>query len=180
MKRAVRIILCILFLVTITSCIYPAIFLGRTADGRIVDADTGQPIEGVVVLGIYYNEYGTPGGIVRRFHDAQETVTDKSGDFVISGTDILIFKAGYEYIDFMPNTLREGRGRRMGVKWEGGKAIIPLKKLTWEKMKRRLGPPDPPAEAPFEKVKCYLRELNKERVQKGLKPRGTWGGVTYE
>ncbi len=182
-KKIMQIILCILSLVTVEGCIYPAVFTARTCDGRIVDADTKLPIEGVVVLGIWYNEYGTAGGAVNRYHDAKETVTEKNGVFVIKGNDFMIFKAGYEYLRLDTAIFQkhvEDIGLRDKIKWEGGKAIIPLRKLTMEERKRRIILGSPPMESPFEKVKYYLRELDKERVQIGLKPRGIWGGVSYE
>ena len=173
MKKIMQIVLCILFLVTINSCIYPAVFTARTCNGRIVDADTKLPIEGVVVLGIWYNEYGTPAGAITNYHNAKETVTDKNGDFVIKGTDFIIFKAGYEYLDMDTAIFKkriEDIGLRDKIKWEGGKAIIPLRKLTMEERKRQGTPPFPTEAYPKLKIPLLIKEINKEKIEFGLPP----------
>jgi len=49
-----------------------------------------------------------------------------------------------------------------------------LKKLTPKQKKLKLGPASPPLEAPKEKVKEYLLELNKYRIDRGLTPIKEW------
>jgi len=143
--------------------------------GKVIDADTREPIEGVVVLGVWYTETPSAAGALHNFYDAMETVTDKNGDFEIKGLgllvmsnvtpmDVLIFKAGYEYIglgswrglksvgwkgeyeesyDPIKNikVLKRVYDLKKKVTWEGDKAIIPLKKLTMEE-RRKQGTPD--------------------------------------
>jgi len=157
-------------------------------EGRIINADTGDPIEGVVVLGEWSREHITPGGAVSEYYDARETVTDKNGEFSIHGQglliasnvtpmNVLIFKAGYEHLHTTWLGLKVDGILRQRVKWEGDKAIIPLKKLTMEERKKQGSPPDPPIEAEFEKVRLLLIEINKDRVERGLPERQIWGGV---
>jgi hypothetical protein len=157
--------------------------------GKVVDAETGKAIEGVVVLGVWYEEIATAAGGVGSYYDAKETVTDKDGEFEIQGVkrkiftyigqmNVLIFKAGYEYVgSYEWDTLKVDPRK---IRWEGGEPIIPLRKLTVEERKRSLGPPDPPSEAPFEKVQLMLRELDKDSVEQGLPKRGLWNGVHYD
>ena len=156
--------------------------------GRIIDADTGDPIEGVVVLGKWSREHITPGGAVSEYYDARETITDNNGEFSIPGQglliasnvtpmSVLIFKAGCEYLETTWLGLKVDGILRQRVKWEGDKAVIPLKKLTMEERKKRGSPPDPPTEAAFEKVRLLLIEINKDRVVRGLPERKIWGGV---
>jgi hypothetical protein len=143
-----------------------------------VDADTGKPIDGVVVLGVWNKEYPTAAGGVTKFYDAMEIVTDKNGEFEISGqglrilsflepVKILIFKAGYEYVSGSWDSLKESYLYKEKIKWEGNKAIISLKKLTAEERLRR---GDPPFIAPAEKMKLMLQEFSKNRVERGLEP----------
>jgi hypothetical protein len=160
--------------------------------GRVIDADTREPIEGVVVLGTWDRETPTVAGAVHRYYDATETVTDKNGEFEIKGLgvllmsniipmEVLIFKAGYEYWGLGPwSGLKKGYLSSKTVKWEGDKAIIPLKKLTMEERKKSGGPPDPPSEAPLEKVILMLREIDKNDKERGLETRGIWKGQKYE
>lgn len=75
--------------------------------GKVVDLDTGKPIEGAVVAGSWYLEVfaGWPS-----FCDTKETVTDKNGEFVLPRAwcinfwpiaslsipgEVVVFKPGY-------------------------------------------------------------------------------------
>ncbi len=51
--------------------------------GTVVDAETKQPIEGVVVLAVWEKFYRTPAGRNAYFYDATEVLTNKNGEFVI-------------------------------------------------------------------------------------------------
>lgn len=148
--------------------------------GRVVDAETNEPLEGVVILGVWNTETITPGGATHHFHDAQETVTDKRGEFEIPGKgfkilsnvtpmDVLIFKSGYEHIGLCPwDSLKEDLILRKKIKWEGKRAIIPLKKLTMEE-RRKKGIPSRPS-IPHEMMLLLTHEVNKERQTMGLSP----------
>lgn len=78
--------------------------------GRIIDADTKQPIEGVVVVALYRSHpiISGPGGGSSSVIHAKEALTDSNGEFLIPayttliqpnsydfGTDFIIYKAGY-------------------------------------------------------------------------------------
>lgn len=198
-----------------SGCI-PGISLARIDgpyEGKIIDAETGRTIEGVVVLGVWTTITITPGGGVYDYYDARETVTDKNGEFFIPGMglrvlsnvtpmDVLIFKAGYEHIgmgqwsglksvgwkgeyeeSYDPIKKIKVKKRlydlKKKIRWEGDKAIIPLRKLTMEERKKQ-DPPDPPSEASFEKVRLMLKELDKDRIEQGLSPREIWKGKKIE
>lgn len=152
-------------------------------EGRVIDADTGQPIEGVVVLGDWSREHISPGGATHTFYDAKETITDKNGEFYIEGMgleilsnvtpmDVLIFKAGYEYLGSPWESLKKSKYliEKRKIKWEGNKAIIPLRKLTMEE-RRKQGTPSFPSEA-YEKKRMPLliKEINKEEKFFGRQP----------
>lgn len=157
--------------------------------GKVIDADTRVPIEGVVVLGTWSRETPTPGGAVHSFYDAMETVTDKNGDFEIKGLgllvlsnvipmDVLIFKAGYEYLGSPWESLKKSKYliEKKKIKWEGDKAIIPLKWVTIDERKKdALYPPIPPTEAPLGKIRRMLQEINKDLMLHGFDPMKTWG-----
>jgi len=178
-------LLVILFLLIVQGCCgIPAIrgFVYEGAhEGRVVDADTGEPIEGVVVLGVWWSEFGTAGGGVSEFYDAKETVTDKNGDFSIPGQGMMIlsnlssmrallFRAGYKYEAFYWHTLKEDRGQRMKIKWEGNKPTIPLKKLSMEERRRQGEPPFPTEAYPNLKIPLLIKEINKDKIALGLPP----------
>jgi hypothetical protein len=59
---------------------------------------------------------------------------------------------------------------RKKIKWEGSRAIIPLRKLTMAERQKEVLSPDYPSEAPKEKIIRMLKEINKDRIERGLKP----------
>jgi hypothetical protein len=78
--------------------------------GRIIDADTKKPIEGVVIVAIYNTEHiiNGPGGGSSSIINIRETLTDVKGEFVIPSywsvmglntieydTEFIIYKPGY-------------------------------------------------------------------------------------
>ncbi len=78
--------------------------------GRVVDAETKQPLEGAAVLVVYNTQHWGLAGSVTYYADAQETVTDKNGEFripsirlytlqILAGWEghpgVTIFKPGY-------------------------------------------------------------------------------------
>jgi len=180
MKRVfIAVVVNILILLATLTCAYGIRYDGPYS-GRVIDADTGAPVEGVVVLGVWNTEQITPGGAVHNFHDARETVTDKNGEFEIPGMglkilsnvtpmDVLIFKAGYEHIGMGSwVSLKEDLILRKKIKWEGKKAIIPLKKLPLDERKKK-GPPTRPS-IPVERMQILTKEISKERIALGLSP----------
>ncbi len=78
--------------------------------GRVIDAETKQPIEGAVVVVVYKKwGFGGPGGGNTLPIDAKETLTDKNGEFYFpsyttiigplsrtSRADFIIFRPGYK------------------------------------------------------------------------------------
>lgn len=182
-KNILVVFISILGILNLSSC-YAARIDGPY-EGKIIDAETGQAIEDVVVLGTWSTVTATPGGGVYKYYDAQETVTDKNGDFKIKGLgllvisnvssiNVMIFKAGYEHLGSLWESLKKSKYliEKKKIKWEGKKVIVPLKKLTIEEREKQ-GSPDFPSEAPGDKIKLILREINKDRIERGLKPVGT-------
>ncbi len=185
MRRTLLIIILASLVMSVTSCYgFAVIRKDGPYEGRIIDADTGEPIEGVVVLGVWYKQHPGPGGAVSEYYDAMETVTDKNGEFKIDGLgllvisnvipmDVLIFKAGYMHYGLM--TWKELKGL---YKTEGNKAIIRLKKLTIEK-RRKQSIPYPPDEAIKEgKARLMLEEIEKDNkeLSPSFKGRIPWDG----
>jgi hypothetical protein len=159
--------------------VYPPRYEG-TYHGQVVEAETGTPIAGAVVLGVWTREYLTVAGGVDRFYKAREVLTDANGNFTLPGmglllmsnivpANIVIFKAGYEYLGpYYWETFRAGQIIGKRVRWEGEKAIIPLKKPTLEERKKRLI--GEAVSVPQEKQKLLIRELNKEDIALGRRP----------
>jgi hypothetical protein len=187
MQSKINLALFTLIALILASGCYPVRYDGPYK-GQVVDAGTGEPIEGAVVLGVWYKEIPTAAGGVSSYYDAEETVTDRNGKFEIKGKglriltnitpmNVLIFKAGYQYIGpGMWESLKlDGGLMKKKVAWEGDRAIIPLRKVTMEERRNDpLYPPIPPAEASIEKVRLILREINKDLIRNGFAPITDW------
>lgn len=148
--------------------------------GKIIDAQTSQPIEGVVVNANWHRVYPNVAGSSSTYYDTRETLTDKNGEFRVPGMGLLffsfidkayitIFKAGYDgvnagWVALDKNHLGQWRGQ---VTRDDGKLVIRLNKLSMEERRKRLGPPSP-LDAPNTKVKLLHTESNKEVVETGM------------
>lgn len=164
--------------------------------GKILDADTREPVEGVVVL-IEWQQYRLSSLFENTiFYDAQETLADKNGEFYMSGiwvinpwtrlmleTNVMIYKSGYEAIRLGSwKGLLEAKSWRQPTKMRGnyilkvedGKPVIVLKKLTDIEERRRKIPTDEPFVSDEQyhlvkkKWKLLRQEINKERRFLGL------------
>ncbi len=84
--------------------------------GKIIDVETKEPLEGVVVLAVWERVYRTPFGSNSYFYEAKEVVTNKVGEFEIPsytpinllpiisymrGPLFTIFKPGYGSVNGM-------------------------------------------------------------------------------
>jgi hypothetical protein len=61
--------------------------------GKVVDAQTGEPIEGAVVLIGFYTKSFSVGGPVYRFADAFEVLSDAKGEFRFPPKRVTLFRA---------------------------------------------------------------------------------------
>ena len=145
-------------------------------EGRVIDAETNQPIEGAVVNATWFKEEATPAGSVSTYHDSYEILTDKNGDFHIPGKgllvlteirdmDLSIFKASYE--QFPENSPWSGLkewGPDDRITWRGEKGTFKLRRLTLEERRNRtLGFP----EGPHKRIKMFVKERNLENIAIG-------------
>ena len=181
-----------------SGCMY-AIRYDGAYNGKVIDAYTGAPIEGAVVLGVWNVVHRGPAGGVTEYYDARETVTDKNGEFSVSGMglrimsnlepmSVVIFKAGYEQLRYMLwESLKVDILLKEKIKWEGNKPIIPLERLTMEERKKQGTPDIYVGERYDEKenithsclpknIKLLPNEVNKELLEQGHKPYDLEGG----
>jgi hypothetical protein len=147
--------------------------------GRVIDADTKEPIQGAVVLAVYYFTGYGPAGAMSSVKDGQETVTDKNGEFKLlrnrrwfvlfrgypRGT-LEIFKPGY-------GTLWDTRAKAMGdnKSWPTpGKYIVyelPRLQTTKELKAQNIRTY---TEIPYRYKKNYIRLYNEWRISLGYGP----------
>lgn len=106
MKSKVMVLIAVMFAILIAATTHAK----GPWRGKVIDAETKQPIEGAAVVALWYKEFDlSPAGGNKTYLDAQETVTDKNGDFEIPSKyfvsipfirevwppEFTIFKPGY-------------------------------------------------------------------------------------
>jgi len=168
MTLPARLLLMVLLLQLFSGCVSLAYYEGDY-HGKVIDAETLQPIEGAVVLGVWSKMYGTAGGPVYKYYDARETLTDENGEFTINGKgpramthlqkmDIVIFKAGYSHLD---RSSWEELKTEERIQWNRNKAIISLSKIPLEERKKRLTPYIG-GSVPMRKQVLFRKEIKQE------------------
>jgi hypothetical protein len=146
--------------------------------GKVVDAETKQPMEGVVVLGVWNKVYGNVAGSTSEFYDSIEILTDKNGEFNIPGKglllfsfldemDVVIYKAGYDMLGYGPWSSFKTRTAMKFVQWNDNIPTFLLKKLSYEERKKNdLSRPN----IDQKRLRLLTDEINKERVEFGYNP----------
>jgi len=144
---------------------------------RVVDAESGQPLAGVVVLAYWIRSYPSVGGWAdTEYYASEEVVTGADGRFRIgsrwSYTVPLIVKvAGPEWRIFKPGYGKWDYGDpENGEKFDRGEEITismpPLK--TREDRLAAMKPNLLPGVVPLEQMPRLLEAVNSERVGVGL------------
>lgn len=171
LKRCVKIFICVVATLCLGGCVTYFGYDGPY-EGRVIDKDTNQPIEGAVVHGSWYRAHPGPGGATHTYYDSREVLTDKEGKFKIEGVGLLIMsnmeemyvyvlKAGYPQIY---GTWEGFKNNRTNVEWVEGKPILKLKRMTLEE-RRKNGPTQP--DGPAKKQRLWRIESNKEMIETG-------------
>lgn len=158
--------------------------------GKVVDADSGEPIEGVVVLIAFSIEISSVGGTVYSFADAVEMLTDAQGEFKFALKRVNLFKVMSSWSDdHQVSIFKPGYGAYPGhfqaySSWKHKHSrIIPeneyityyLPKLaTIEEKKKNLFNVPGPAGIPNDKMPILHRLISEERVNVGLKSYKKW------
>lgn len=165
----------------------PGLVCAKTYHGQLVDAETGEPLEGAVVVVVWHTEPRIAMDPPEYFHDAKEALTDAQGKFrleaspainwnpfmAIKDPNIVIFKPGYEPFALLRTLTRQGFKSFEDVDQAFRKGTtIKLPKLkTREEMLKfaytgalGFGP------APYEKISNLMRAMNIHRKTLGLDP----------
>jgi len=102
--------------------------------GKVIDAETGLPIEGAIVLVEWTVTKGLPGMTYHESYKVAEIVTDNEGKVTISGVsnllinppDVTVYKNGY--VAWNSNFIFPGYKKRADFKWQNG-AVFKLEKF---------------------------------------------------
>lgn len=96
-------ILLIIFILNSPSVCSAGFYSKPEFRGRIIDAETKQPIEGAVVVALYYKlpMFSGPSGPSPYIFHAKETLTDKKGEFYLPSYSSLTFSRMGTSINFI-------------------------------------------------------------------------------
>ena len=190
-------ILAALFL-ALGSGVWPAEAAGPWR-ARVVDAETGQPLEGVVVLAAWFKYTASVGGwAAQKYYASEEVVTGPDGRFqirarwaftwlpfftTVKGPEFSIFKPGYgqwrfrgadEWLKLSPED-RDARVEEAWERFEGKGVIIELPPLKNREERLKFFPWAsgwPSDVIPDVRMSRYLEALDQEAVALGFTPTG--------
>jgi hypothetical protein len=194
MNRALKFGLPMVFIFTWLVTMMPCAFAkDRIFHGKVIDYETREPIEGAVVVAYWDEGRATLAGQSTRLKDVKETLTDKNGEWSISGPEgrlndpnpifslvtgihytqepqFIFFKPGYcpwpqgFFIDACKDKLEPGG---TGEVMEG--KTIELPKLTDREDRIKAQSISIPAgEGALQKLGELIRLINEERRNLGL------------
>ncbi len=142
--------------------------------GQIVDAETGQPLAGAVVLTVWWEAIFSPlGHPTEKFYDAREAVTDAAGRFEIARLSVPFWKLGIQpprFSLFAPGyapqreTVTPPAGERFV-----DPTVVQMRRLKTREERIHNLYRYPPS-IPDEKMPRLLEAVSKERMALGLKP----------
>ena len=184
MIRVVRIAGLVLVLTVIVATHAQA---GGPWKAQIVDAETGQPLEGVIVVAIWKTERtGIRMHAARDFFDVDEVVTGPDGRMVIPerslmswrrfsqvfGPELIVFKPGYGVWDFREVTRQRGRPdavserealEREWKRFGREEVVITLVPLRTQEERRRFAHSLDCCPAPEDRIPRFTLALDVER-----------------
>jgi hypothetical protein len=151
--------------------------------GRVIDADTREPLEGAVVVAVWRRDRFGLVHTVSRHYTAREVLTDRDGRFVIDSTalekqaprrtrtpEFTIFALGY---GFFPRFQARPRNYTGSVLFLGSGTTIELRRLDDANDRRaQISAIDPfgLSPSPFREIPHFMRLVNLERYSLYLEP----------
>jgi hypothetical protein len=157
------------------------VYAGGPYRGRVIDAETKQPLEGAVVLAVWENKAPGISGTSYSYLDSEEVLTDENGRFVVgknppvsssmpwvAGPRITIFYPGY---GFYPRYQVSPKGStRIHLEtMEKQELTFELKRLkTRDERLKVIGGIFPGLEIPRNKIQNLIRLINIESKKLGI------------
>ncbi len=159
----------------LTGCAGHIVYPSGPFHGKVVDAETKQPLAGAAIVAVWYWEGPGLGHAAERLYDAREVVTDTNGEFTLPRTvhvpvwgsirepDIVIYYPGYKdtlHGDELKMSDAEARALR----------VVELRRAVGEERRRYAGMPSAVGGVPDKKMPNLIRLVNVERRSLGLRP----------
>jgi len=183
--KATRVVSVLMILAAVTGCALLFPYRLGSYKGKVIDKETGKPIEGAVVYAIYISRSASPAGMLSAYIDYQETLTDKNGEFVISEKKakdskhyglldgrLRIFKPGYGTLDNRKTrwTCEESKEVGCWIRYDTY-ILFELPELkNKEERKLNLRTAEPTSFIPYKKQKLLIKAFDEERVFLNLEP----------
>jgi hypothetical protein len=161
-------------------CAGHLVYVSQPYRGKVIDAETRQPLAGAVVLAIWYREAPVaPHGPAVDYHDAIEVLTDVRGEFTVPGRthvtpigkirepEFVIYLPGYGYY---PAFQSRPIGREMT---DSSRRYIVVALPRWKTRAERRHLLDLPvwtSRVPLEKMPNLVRLANQEGQEIGIVP----------
>ncbi len=168
----------------IVSCVFtsPAAAFFKDYKGKVIDADTKEPIEGAVVVAIWIREVSHFNVTDEIFKKARETLTDKNGEFSIKPyhhyslrplsklrLEWVIFKPGYGSFPRHPKVRPKGISPNgLTSKIFSPYTVVELPKLKTKEERRKYLLRPPGVSVPYKETPLLIEAINIERVNLGL------------
>ncbi len=186
MMKKYRIMLAITSLIVLVNFTSPASAFFEPYRGKVIDAETKEPIEGAVVAAIWIREVKHFNVTRNIFKKARETVTDKNGEFSIKPyhhyslrplsklrLEWVVFIPGYASFPQATHTYRwhpRVKPQRNLDKIFRPYTVVELPKLKTRGERRKYLIGLPGTRVPVEKIPLLIHAINIENVELGLKP----------
>jgi hypothetical protein len=191
--RSVRTMLMILGALTLGYLAQPTIASAEEYRATIVDEETGQPLQGVVIVAVWNRRYNSLGGWAGGgYYASEETETGPDGKFVlkghatwtllplittIKGPEFTFYKPGYDTVwGFQGSSMwptdvfdREARVEEEWKRFRGQGTVLTLSRLH-SRQERLRAFPDMSGDVPRDKIPKLLDAVGRERAALGLSP----------
>ena len=189
-----RLVSVVLLLIALGGCSVHGSYASGPYRGRVVDAETKEPLVGAVVLMSWYRMAPGLGHASSSFVDAEETLTDERGEFVVgknppinlmpltrlSTPNMLIFLPGYAYFPrhYTVNPPPVGSDGALYELMEKHVVVFELPKLKRREDRLFLVGMADPLTVPNAKKPLLIRSLNQDRKELDLPPVGQSSGTS--
>jgi hypothetical protein len=181
--KKIRVFLSSLLMGALTAgCMGHLAYYSASYRGKVVDADTKQPLLGAVVLAVWYREaalFGGHGPAVD-YHDSLEVLTSEQGEFTIpkrnhftwigkiQEPEFIVYYPGYAYY---PSLQAWPQGKDITSAYEKEVFQFELSNLKRpEELIKYAEPSIETAKVPAEKMPNLVRLANAQRLKLGLRP----------
>ena len=162
-------------LLGMVSCVSGGTSRGDSYRGQFLDAETGKPLAGVLVVFVWYRDVYSPvtRDITDEFHSAAEVWSGPDGHFEVSAAPevetgpLVVHVQNPAIIFFAPGYIQERIDVKPGTKRFRGETRIYMKRVGNEAEALDLGLAP---SFPYERTPLLLRALNQERMRLGLHP----------